>query len=101
MARLMPVLPLVASTIVAPGLSVPARSAAAIIDSAGRSLTLPAGFLNSHLAQTTAPLLGPTRPSRTSGVLATRPSASSATRRPFLVTLLEVSAGRELIGFAR
>jgi hypothetical protein len=44
------VLPLVASTRVAPGCSRPAASAAWIMDRAGRSFTLPAGLRNSGLA---------------------------------------------------
>src|SRR6187200_91453 len=85
----MPVLPLVASTMVAPDFSVPARSASRIIESAGRSFTLPAGFMNSAFAQTVAPPSGATRARRTRGVFAIRASASSATRRPFSVTRLD------------
>ena len=43
-ARPVPVLPLVGSTIVPPGLSRPWRSAASSIATAGRSLTLPPGI---------------------------------------------------------
>src|SRR5262245_20515585 len=97
----MPVLPLVASTIVAPAAILPARSASRIIESAGRSFTLPAGFMSSALAHTVAPPAGPTRPRRTRGVLAIRASASSATRRPFAVTRLAsgpVDRGALLMG---
>src|SRR5881409_4062798 len=51
----MPVLPLVGSTIVAPGRSAPRRSASSIIATAIRSLTLPPGLKNSSFASTTAP----------------------------------------------
>src|SRR5690606_1469225 len=84
-ARLMPVLPLVASTMVLPGAICPDCSASRIMASAGRSLTLPAGFMNSHFPQTVAPPAGLRRPRRTSGVPATSPRASSATRYPELV----------------
>src|SRR5437773_2502136 len=67
----MPVLPLVGSTIVEPGLTRPCCSAASSIASAIRSLTLPPGFSDSSLATTLAPhgpqdvtdadLLGPAR----------------------------------------
>ena len=49
MASPMPVLPLVASTTVWPGLRAPARSAASITLSASRSLTDDAGLKNSAL----------------------------------------------------
>src|SRR5437867_3490305 len=49
MARPIPVLPLVGSTITPPGLSSPARSAASIMGSAIRSLTDPPGFICSSL----------------------------------------------------
>ena len=48
----MPVLPLVGSTIVAPGLSDASRSASSIIASAIRSFTLPPGLSDSSLAST-------------------------------------------------
>jgi hypothetical protein len=44
------VLPPEASTIVPPGLRIPLYSAASIILTAALSLTLPPGFINSHLA---------------------------------------------------
>src|SRR6266516_3515208 len=71
MASAIPVLPLVASIRVSPGLMSPRFSASMIIDKAGRSLTEPAGLLPSSLASIT--LLGlPTRcRSCTSGVLPT------------------------------
>src|SRR5438046_1842003 len=52
----MPVLPLVGSTIVAPGLSTPRRSASSSIATAMRSLTLPPGLSDSSFATTVVPL---------------------------------------------
>ena len=49
-----PVLPLVASTRVAPGASFPSRSAASTIASAARSFTEPAGLKDSSLTSTRA-----------------------------------------------
>ncbi len=49
MARPMPVLPLVASTTVWPGLSAPLRSASSMMLTAKRSLTEAAGLKNSAL----------------------------------------------------
>ena len=49
-ASAMPVLPLVGSTIVPPGLSCPDASPASIIATPMRSLTLLSGFMNSSLA---------------------------------------------------
>ena len=51
MASEMPVLPLVGSRIVAPGVSTPDFSASSIIRSAGRSLIEPVGLRSSSLAQ--------------------------------------------------
>src|SRR5690349_12145730 len=64
----MPVLPLVASTTVWPGASVPARSAASITARAMRSLTEPSGLKDSSLANTFTPG-GASLPRRTRGVL--------------------------------
>src|SRR6478735_12573907 len=50
----MPVLPLVGSMIVPPGLSLPDRSASSIIASAMRSLIDPPGFARSDFIQTSA-----------------------------------------------
>src|SRR4051812_46735665 len=72
-----------------PGFRAPLFSAATIIDNAGRSFTLPAGFMYSTLAQIVAPPCGLMRASRTSGVLAIKLSASSATRSPLSVMRLE------------
>ena len=63
-----PVLPLVGSMIVAPGLSVPSFSAAAIIAAAMRSFTLPPGLKNSTFTSTFAPPLFVRSDSSTSGV---------------------------------
>ncbi len=68
MASPTPVLPDVGSTIVPPGCSRPSRSAASIIASAGRSLTLPPGLSISSLATIVAAKPPVTRLSRTSGV---------------------------------
>ena len=72
MAKAMPVLPLVASIKVSPGLISPRCSARMNIDSAGRSLTDPAGLLPSNLPRMTllrSVLPGPgIRCKRTNGV---------------------------------
>src|SRR5437763_8469281 len=73
----MPVLPEVASISVSPGLIVPRFSASTTIDSAGRSLTDPAGLLPSSFASSTLELLPGRRCSRTSGV---SPTVSSMVR---------------------
>ncbi len=52
-ASAIPVLPLVASISVSPGLISPRSCARVIIDNAGRSFTEPAGLLPSNLARTT------------------------------------------------
>src|SRR5262245_5906716 len=79
MARPMPVLPLVGSTTVAPGLSTPRRSASSIIPTAVRSLTLPPGLSDSIFPSTTAPPAFGRRLSRTSGVPPTTSSTDAAT----------------------
>src|SRR3954467_5536689 len=75
----MPVLPLVASIRVSPGLIRPRCSACMIIDNAGRSLTEPAGLLPSSLARITLPLASLAAPGmrlrRTRGVLPTEDSS--------------------------
>src|SRR6266568_7434930 len=73
----MPVLPEVASMSVSPGLIVPRFSASTTIDSAGRSLTDPAGLLPSSFASRTLEVCPGRRCSRTSGVL---PTVSSMVR---------------------
>src|SRR5208283_2553460 len=70
-ASAMPVLPDVASMSVSPGSIVPRLSASTTIDSAGRSLTEPAGLLPSSLASSTLLVAPGRRCSRTSGVLPT------------------------------
>src|SRR5262245_7662979 len=67
----MPVLPDVASISVSPGLMSPRFSASTIIESAGRSLTDPAGLLPSSLPSTTLVVAPGSRCRRTSGVLPT------------------------------
>ena len=69
----MPVLPLVGSISVSPGLMRPLFSASATIAQPMRSLTEPPGFRNSHFAHRVQGRCAPTRLSRTSGV---RPMAS-------------------------
>src|SRR5204863_5839950 len=79
----MPVLPEVASTmVVRPGSIRPSRSAASIIATPIRSLTLPAGFWDSSLAISSAGQPGATRVSRTSGVSPTRSARLSGTPAP-------------------
>src|SRR5438552_17637663 len=71
MARPWPVLPDVGSTIVPPGFSAPARSAASTILRPMRSLTLPPGFSVSSLARTVGRTPWVTLWRRTSGVFPT------------------------------
>src|SRR5829696_3466824 len=68
MARPVPVLPLVGSMIVAPGLSHPSRSAASISVSATRSLIDPPGLSASSFATRVGVRSLPSRASRTRGV---------------------------------
>ena len=66
-------LPLVASTIVVrPGSIRPSRSAASIMATPMRSLTLPPGLKDSSLAKSSTPDSGDVKPSRTIGVPPTR-----------------------------
>src|SRR3989344_3185012 len=74
MASAMPVLPLVASTSVSPGLISPRASACLIMESAGRSLTDPAGLLPSSLARMVFEVFPGRRCNFTSGVLPTNSS---------------------------
>ena len=68
-ASAIPVLPLVASTIVVlPGSMIPSRSAASIIDTPILSLTLPPGLNASSFANTRAWASGSIRVSSTIGV---------------------------------
>ena len=64
----MPVLPLVGSTIVPPGFSLPSRSAASMMRTAMRSFDEPPGFRYSTLASTVAAMPSVTLLSLTSGV---------------------------------
>ena len=68
MARAIPVLPLVGSTMTVSGVRRPASSAASIMATAIRSLTLPAGLKNSSFATTSAPAPSVTFRRRTRGV---------------------------------
>jgi hypothetical protein len=79
-AYAMPVLPLVASTIVLSFVSSPRRSPSRIIDSAARSFTLPPGLYHSAFAYTCTPGRSPvvSRLKLRSGVFPTR----SNTDRP-------------------
>ena len=67
-ARPTPVFPLVPSTMVPPGFSCPARSAASMMGSPIRSLTLPPGLKNSALPYTGVTMPRVTRLRRMSGV---------------------------------
>src|SRR5699024_5698294 len=82
-ARAMPVLPEVASTIVPPGLSSPDFSAASIIATPMRSLTEFAGLYDSSLAMTSAP--------ERSLALLTRISGVRPTRSETLLKMVKVS----------
>ncbi|MNG19957.1 hypothetical protein D3C84_1041730 [compost metagenome] len=72
MAKAIPVLPEVASIRVSPGLICPRNSARVIIDSAGRSLTEPAGLLPSSLSRRVLLVSPAMRCRRTRGVLPTQ-----------------------------
>src|SRR5687768_13952090 len=99
----MPVLPLVASISVSPGRISPRRSAPSTIDSAGRSLTEPAGLLPSSLASRTLLVAPGMRCRRTSGVLPTQDSrvafmdGSIVNRKPRARRGLRAKALRELL----
>src|SRR5574343_1516571 len=80
MARPIPVLPEVGSTITVPGPILPSCSAASIIATAMRSFTLWPGLKNSSLATTVAPVPSVTRFRRTSGVLPIRSVTEEAIR---------------------
>ena len=74
----MPVLPLVGSTIVPPGFSLPSRSAASMMRDAMRSLLDPPGLKYSIFASTVAVMPSVTEFSLTRGVSPTRSSTVSA-----------------------
>src|SRR2546422_8355381 len=78
---------------VAPGFSLPFRSAAWIMFSAMRSFTLPAGFIDSTLARISADPAGTTRFNRTIGVPPTRSSTVSAIPFSLVISLLDVVPG--------
>src|SRR4029453_12442228 len=88
-ARPIPVLPLVGSTTMAPGLSTPRRSASSIMATAMRSFTLPPGLSDSSLPSTVAPPGRGMWFSRTRGVAPISSSTEPATRgrvsRPVVV----------------
>ena len=75
----MPVLPLVGSRMIVSGRISPACSAASIMATPMRSLTLPAGLKLSSFATTSAPAPSVIRRSRTSGVFPISWVMSSAT----------------------
>src|ERR687886_1947555 len=79
MASEMPVLPLVGSRIVSPGLSLPSFSALSIIEIAARSLMDPVGLWSSSLAQSRTSGVGDRLGSPTRGV-PPRESTSEAKR---------------------
>src|SRR5262245_5612907 len=89
MASPIPVLPLVGSTTVAPGLSTPRRSASSIMATAMRSFTLPPGLSDSSLPSTVAPPGRGRWFSRTRGVAPISSNTEPATRgrvnRPVVV----------------
>ncbi len=77
MASEMPVLPLVGSRMVQPGVRRPSFSACSIMCSAGRSLTEPVGLRSSSLAQMRTSADGESRGRHTSGVLPTAANGES------------------------
>src|SRR5688572_1099082 len=88
----MPVLPLVASTRIFPGLSNPRRSPSSTIERAARSFTLPAGLYHSAFAKTcTGATDSETRLNESSGVLPIRSRTDRpATEDSLRVTLTEL-----------
>src|SRR5688572_28724250 len=83
MARPMPVLPAVPSTIRTPGLSSPFCSASRMIQSAARSFTDWPGFMNSALARISQPVISLARRRRMRGVfpIASRRLRATSMRR--------------------
>ncbi len=77
MASEMPVLPLVGSRMVQPGVSRPSFSACSTMCRAGRSLTEPVGLRSSSFAQMRTSSEGESLGSRTSGVFPTAASGES------------------------
>jgi hypothetical protein len=92
MARPVPVLPDVGSTMVPPGLSLPSRSAAPMRAIATRSLIDPPGFSASTLATICGVSPAARRDSRTSGVvpIASRIESLMSTMGPVVVALIGV-----------
>src|SRR3990172_1097684 len=95
MARPMPVLPEVGSRMMVSGLILPACSAASIIDTAIRSLTLCAGLKNSSLARMVASTPAFTRLSCTSGVLPTSSRIFFANFMMVMFSQFDVSVNQE------
>ena len=77
MASEIPVLPLVGSKIVQPGVRVPSASPASIIARAARSFIDPVGFRSSNFAQSRTSLEGDKLGKPTSGVLPTDSKSES------------------------
>src|SRR6187402_1863241 len=101
----MPVLPLVGSTIVPPGFSLPSRSAASMILVAMRSFEEPPGLKYSTFASTVAAMPCVTALSFTNGVFPTRSStdcaystAPSLTAASRVLPLPSGGLGRPLVG---
>src|SRR4051812_38690025 len=92
----MPVLPLVASTMVAPAPSRPRRSASATMFIATRSFIEPAGFRYSHLTKISAAPCLPPFCSLTTGVLPI-PSRLWGLRRSRLEVVLLAVRGAEVL----
>src|SRR3954463_12812341 len=90
MARPVPVLPDVGSTMVPPGLSLPSRSAASMSATATRSLMDPPGFSDSTLATICGARPAPRRDRRTSGVapMASRIESLMSTVETVVVALM-------------
>jgi hypothetical protein len=93
MASPAPVLPLVGSTIVPPGLSWPDRSARSTMASPMRSFTDPPGFRYSTLASRVGASPLPSRDSRTSGVPPTTSRIESYTSMPRSIDPLDLRTG--------
>src|SRR5688572_26270763 len=87
-----PVLPVVGSTMVPPGLRAPLRSAASTIATPMRSFTLPPGLRDSTFASTAAPPARGSRRSRTRGVPPMRSSTESAIL-PFFMSASDMVHG--------
>ena len=95
MARPVPVLPDVGSTMVPPGLSLPSRSAASMSATATRSLIEPPGLSDSTLATSCGVRPAPRRDRRTSGVspMASRIESLMSTVDAVVVALMLPQCG--------